>query len=98
MNNKNDDEILDFGADFYTVTDEEGNEYEIEHLDTLILDDGTTYMSFTEADETENPEMIIFKVIEENGEELFATIDDENELQEIYDKFMERLYDDEEDQ
>jgi dihydrofolate reductase len=91
----NDDyESLDFGSDFYTITDEDGNEYEIEHLDTLILDDGTTYMSFTEADEIDDPEMIIFKVVEENGEELFASIEDDDELQSIYDKFMERLYED----
>ena len=31
----------EFGPDFVTVTDEDGNEIELEHLDTLEVD-GTT--------------------------------------------------------
>ena len=27
----------EFGPDFITVTDEDGNEFELEHLDTLCL-------------------------------------------------------------
>ena len=42
--------------------------------------------------------LIILKVVEENGEELLADVDDENELNSVYDKFMEELFaeDDEE--
>jgi predicted transcriptional regulator YdeE len=84
---------LDFGDDYYTVTDEEGNEYELEHLDTLELD-GNTYMAFVEAGEIDEPEMIIFKVVEENGEELFASIEDDDELERVYGAFMERWVED----
>ena len=35
----------EYGANFITVTDDEGNEFELEHLDTMELN-GTTYMAF----------------------------------------------------
>ena len=35
----------EFGPDFITVTDEDGNEFELEHLDTLEYN-GQTYMAF----------------------------------------------------
>ena len=100
----------EFGPDFITVTDENGNEFELEHLDTLEYK-GNIYMAFfpaVEGEEDENGEfidvdpddeeygMVIMKVIEENGEELFSTLDSEEEEQEVYEKFMERLFADEE--
>ena len=100
----------EFGPDFITVTDEDGNEFELEHLDTLEYN-GNIYMAFfpaVEGEEGENGEiidvdpddeeygMVIMKVIEENGEELFSTLGSEEEEQEVYEKFMERLFEDEE--
>ena len=35
----------EYGANFITVTDEDGNEFELEHLDTLELN-GQTYLAF----------------------------------------------------
>ena len=83
-----------FGPDFVSVTDDEGNEFELEHLGTLEYK-GTTYMSFLPADMDEEDEdygMILLKVVEENGEELLADIDDEQELNQVYDLFMEQLF------
>ena len=90
----------EYGPDFVSVTDDEGNEFELEHLGTLEYQ-GATYMCFVPADMDEEDEdfgLIILKVIEENGEELLADVDDENELNSVYDKFMEELFaeDDEE--
>lgn len=100
----------EFGPDFITVTDEDGNEFELEHLDTLEHD-GQVYMAFFPAvagEEDENGDvvdvdpddeeygMVIMKVIEENGEELFSTLDSEEEETEVYELFMERLFADEE--
>ena len=31
----------EFGPDFITVTDEDGNEFELEHLDTIEYNGGT---------------------------------------------------------
>ena len=86
-----------FGPDFVSVTDDEGNEFELEHLGTLELN-GTTYMAFLPADMDEEDEdfgIIILKVTEENGEELLADVDDEQELNAVYDQFMEQLFADE---
>lgn len=90
----------EFGPDFITVTDEEGNEIELELLDVLEHN-GQTYMAFFPAVLEEGDEdsdeygMVILKSITENGEEMLSTLDSEDELNEIYDKFMELLFEDE---
>ena len=84
----------DYGADFISVTDEEGNEFELEHLGTLEHE-GVTYMAFVPADMDEDDEdfgMIILQVVSENGEELLADVDDEALLSQVYDQFMEELF------
>ncbi|MCI8762873.1 MAG: DUF1292 domain-containing protein, partial [Oscillospiraceae bacterium] len=40
--------------------------------------------------------LILLKVIEQDGEELLADIDDEAELNAVYETFMEELFEDEE--
>ena len=40
--------------------------------------------------------MVILKSIQENGEELLSTLDSEEELTEVYNLFMETLFEDEE--
>lgn len=92
----------EYGADFICVTDDEGNEFELEHLGTLE-NGGNTYMCFVPADMDEEDEdfgMIILRVVEENGEELLADVDDQDELNRVYDLFMEELFaeEDEEDE
>ena len=90
-----------FGPDFITITDEDGNDIELEFLDALEHK-GVTYMAFFPAVEEEAEQddeeygMIILKSIEENGEELLSTLDSDEELSEVYDLFMERLFQDEE--
>ena len=41
---------------------------------------------------------IILRIEEENGEELFCSVDDEEELVAVYDRFMELLFDEETDE
>ena len=90
----------DFGPDFITVTDEEGNDIELELVDALEHE-GNTYMAFFPAvleeggEESEDYGMVILKSIEENGEELLSTLDTDEELEKIYALFMERFYSDE---
>ena len=92
-----------FGPDFITITDEDGNEMELEFLDTLEHN-GQTYMAFFPAveegadEESEDYGLIILKVVEENGEELLSTLDSDDELNAVYDRFMEELFQDEEDE
>ena len=91
----------EYGPDFITVTDEDGNDIELELLDVLELN-GQTYMAFFPAvleegdEDSEEYGMVILKSIVENGEEMLSTLDSEEELTEVYDKFMEILFDDEE--
>ena len=87
----------DFGSTFITISDDEGNQYELEHLDTIEYGDDL-FMAFlpTEPDENGNQptEMIILKVVEENGEQEFESIDDDELLEKVYEAIMEQLFDD----
>lgn len=86
----------EFGSDYITIVDEEGNEFELELLDTIEYNN-EVYMSFLPAnfDESkDDPEMIILKVVEENGEEILSTLDSDEELDAVYEKFMEQLFED----
>ena len=50
-----------------------------------------------EDDEEEGDGLIILKVIhDESGEELLSTLDSDEELEAVYEQFMELLFDDEE--
>lgn len=86
-----------FGPDFITVTDEDGNDIELEFVDSLVYN-GVPYLSFfpAESDDPE-PELVILKVIQENGEELLSTPDSDEELNAVYDRFMEQLFAEDED-
>ena len=86
-----------YGSDFITLEDEDGSEFELEHIDTLEHN-GETYMLFLPADmDEDDPDFgfVILKVTEENGEELLGSIDDDDELNAIYDIFMTRMFADE---
>ncbi len=93
----------EYGANFITVTDDEGNEFELEHLDTMELN-GTTYMAFfpavteEEQEQDEDLGLIFMKVIVENGEELLSTLDSDEEAEMVYNAFMEELFEDEDEE
>ena len=83
-----------FGPDFVTVTDDDGNEFELEHLGTLEHN-GQTYMAFVPADMDEEDEdygMILLRVAEVDGESILEDIDDQKELDEIYEQFMCEIF------
>ena len=92
----------EYGANFITVTDDEGTEFELEHLDTMELN-GSTYLAFfpavteEEQEQDEDLGLIFMKVIRENGEELLSTLDSDEEAEMVYNAFMEELFQDEED-
>ena len=91
----------DFGSDFVTIIDDEGNEFELEVIESMDYN-GHSYMAFLPADMSEDdPDygFVLLRVVEdENGDEVFESIDDEDELQDVYERFMVLLYDDEEDE
>jgi len=85
--------MSEYGDDFVVLTDEDGVEQEFEHLDTLEHN-GTTYMAFIPADmaDDEEAEVVILKLLNEGeDEEVLASIEDEAEMEEIFNLFMERM-------
>ena len=86
----------DFGAELITIADDEGNEFELEILDTLELD-GQSYTVFVPANidemDVNDPDygMIFLRNREENGEEFFDSIDDDDELDRVYTYYQKIL-------
>lgn len=91
----------EYGPTFITITDEDGQEIVLEFIDALEYN-GQQYQAFFPAeteDEEQNEEeqgLIILKVIHEDGEDLLSTLDSDEELDAVYEQFMEALFDDEE--
>ena len=90
----------DFGPNFITLTDEDGNDIELEYVDAIEVD-GQTYMAFfpaVEEDEADEEDLglVILKSIMVDGEEQLSTLDSDEELDRVYDLFMEQLMADEE--
>ena len=88
----------DFGSDFITIVDDDGQEFELEVLDSMDYN-GESYVAFLPANMDESdPDygiIILRSVLDENGDELFESIDDEDELQDVYEHFSVLLFDDE---
>ena len=89
-----------YGSDFISITDDEGNEYELEVLSTLEWN-GNSYLAVIPAAESLEElelEVSILKSVEEDGESILCVIEDENELQAVYDLLMDSLYEEAEDE
>ncbi|MBE7004548.1 MAG: DUF1292 domain-containing protein [Ruminococcaceae bacterium] len=95
----------DFGPNFVSLIDDEtGEEIELEFIDALEYN-GVVYRAFfpvvDEDSESEEDEeeygLIILKAEMVNGEEMLVQIEDENEINTVYDLFMEQILEDEED-
>ena len=87
-----------FGSDFITITDDEGNEFELEVLSTLEYN-GESYLAVIPAAQSQEelqPEVTILKSVDEDGESILCVIEDEAELQAVYDLLMDSLYEEEE--
>ena len=88
-----------FGSDYMTIVDEDGQEYELEVLTSMEWN-GATYLAVLPAgsdEEEESLEVSILKSVEEeDGESILCAIEDEQELQTVYELIMDQLYEDEE--
>nr|WP_325185022.1 DUF1292 domain-containing protein [uncultured Oscillibacter sp.] len=90
----------EFGPTFITVTDEDGNEIALEFIDALEYN-GQMYQAFFPAETEDNEDdpdngLVILKVLHEDGEDLLSTLDSDEELEAVYELFMENLFQDEE--
>lgn len=90
----------EYGSDFMTIVDEDGTEFELEILSTLEYN-GCTYLAVipaVDADEEADLEVSILKSVEEDdGESTLCAIEDEQELETVYQLIMDLLYEDDED-
>lgn len=90
-----DEKSEDYGNDIMTLVDEDGTEHEFEVIDNLVTDNNE-YFALIPTETAENiaeddGELVILKVIEDNGEEFLEPIEDDDEFAEISEIFMDRL-------
>ncbi len=89
----------DYGPNIITLTDQDGKEIELEYVDALEWEN-TTYMAFfplveeNASEEEEDYGLILLKSELQDGEEILVTIDDEDELDTVYERFMQQLLED----
>ena len=83
----------EYGSDFISITDEDGKEYELEVLAELEYE-GSKYLALVPADDDgeEDLEVSILKAVDENGEEILVTIDDDDEFDRVADYFEDELF------
>lgn len=88
---------MDFNPDIYTLIDEEGVEQTFELLDVMELEDERYFALvpyFGEPEEAveDDGDLIILKsFMDENGDEMMISIDDEDEYQRVGGIFLEKL-------
>jgi uncharacterized protein YrzB (UPF0473 family) len=91
----------EYGDSFVTMVDDNGEEFVLEMLESIDYKDAT-YTAFLPADLDENdPDyglILLRNSVDENGEEVYDTIDDDEELNDVYEQFMRILFDDEEEE
>lgn len=82
----------EYGNNFITLTDEEGNEAEFEHIDTVEYE-GETYLAFIPAELSleEQAEVVILQIVEENGEEVLESVEDDAIADAVFDLVMEHI-------
>lgn len=80
----------EYGNTFLTMTDDDGNEVEFEHIDTLEYQ-GQIYCAFIPAELSleEDAEVVIMQPVVVDGEEMFETVNDDI-ADEVFQLVMER--------
>ena len=83
-------DMNEYEADILTLTDEDGVEKDYEVIGDMEID-GNNYLALVPADE-DGDEFIILKLaVDENGNEMLVTIDDDDEFDKVADAFEDEL-------
>ena len=89
----------EYGADIISITDENGEEYELEVLSSVTYK-GAEYLALTPADASEDDEELEISILrsteDENGEPVLEVVEDEAELEAVYDLLLDQMYEDDE--
>lgn len=88
-------DMNEYTPELYELVDDQGNKKNFEMLDAAEID-GVQYFAMIPAIESEdflndNGELVILKAIKDNGEEILASIDDDDEFDKVSEYFMKRL-------
>ncbi|MBR5682283.1 MAG: DUF1292 domain-containing protein [Ruminococcus sp.] len=88
-------EMNEYTPDLFELIDEEGNKKQFELFDAAEIE-GEQYYAMLPAVEDEDfldsdCDLVILKSIEEDGEEILASIDDDDEFEMVSKFFLERL-------
>ncbi len=86
----------DFTPDLISLEDEDGVSHDFEIVSAIEEENGTYVALIPQYDDPnesldEPSDLVILKVMEENGEEFFESIDDEAEFNRISKRFMDTL-------
>ena len=86
-----------YGSDFITIVDEDGTEFELEVLYTAEYE-GNTYHAviLAGAEDEQRLDVSILKSVEDDGEPILCAVEDEDELERVYNYIMDALYEQEE--
>jgi uncharacterized protein YrzB (UPF0473 family) len=82
--------------DIVILVDENGDEVEFEHIDTIEMN-GNEYVVLAPlgeevTEETDEEEIVILKVDHnEDGEDTFVTIEDDDELDDVFEEYQSRI-------
>ena len=76
--------------EIYTLTDEEGKESEFQLIGKDVLD-GETYVALFPLEDNEDGAYVILKMVEEEGESVFVSIEDDDEFERVAAYFDEKL-------
>ena len=87
-----------YGSDYITIVDEDGTEFELEVLSSIEYN-GSTYLAVVLAGAEEaDLEVSILKSVEEDGEPILCAVEDEIELETVYNLIMDQIYEEEADE
>lgn len=82
--------------DIVVLVDENGEEVEFEHLDTIELN-GNEYVVLLPVDESEEEkaidEVVILKIEHGEEEDSFVSVEDDDELDAVFEEFRVRMED-----
>ncbi len=92
------DKEMEYNPDLVSLVDDEGKEYNFEVIDAIETDIGRYLAMLPTFDDPQkmlddSGELVIVKVMEEDGEEYFCEIEDDDEYETVADAFVDRLED-----
>ncbi len=90
-------EMNEYTPDLFELIDEQGNKKKFELIDAMEIEDEQYFALVPSAEDddylNEDCDLVILKTIEEDGEEILASIDDDEEFDRVSAAFLERLQD-----